>query len=314
VIGVVNGGHNDALIGLALLGGVLLAADRRPAAAGLALAAAALVKIILVLPLAFALLWLWRNQGMRAALVASYVSVGVVLGGYALAGGISVLEPLQESRLGVSRSSIWSGARRSVTIDLVESGWRGRDADPVARQRVVRWANVCVAGMTLLIVVPGLRSRTPALLVGGAALAYLLVGAYAVAWYSAWALIVLALMPRSWVTCVALAQSALLAVAYIPDPIGPVDRSLPVTPWQSLRIDIYAMWVPLAEACLIALTIALSLRSLWRMNFFRRGYVAMSAMTPKWSLAKVPVSERSQTTRADSTLPAPPSRRQPTKM
>src|SRR5205814_6609385 len=36
VVGVVNGGHNDALVGLAVLGGVLLAEDRRPVAAGAA--------------------------------------------------------------------------------------------------------------------------------------------------------------------------------------------------------------------------------------------------------------------------------------
>src|SRR5439155_9927008 len=45
----------------------------------------------------------------------------------------------------------------------------------------------------------------------------------------------------------------------------------------------------------------------------RRYGVAMSATTPKWSLANVPVTARSHTTLADSTRPAPSSRRQPTK-
>jgi hypothetical protein len=197
VIGVVNGGHNDALIGLALLGGVLLAGDRRPALAGLALGAAALVKLIIVLPLAAALLWIWRNQGMRSLLVAGYVSVGLLLGGYALAGGWSALEPLQESRSGVSRSSVWSVARHSVSADLVEEGLRRGEADPVARERVVGWANLCVAVLTLLIVFRRLRARSPAIVVGGAIVAYLLVGAYVVVWYTAWSLMVLALRTRS---------------------------------------------------------------------------------------------------------------------
>ena len=45
VIAVVNGGHNDALIGLALIGGVLLVAAKRPAWAGAVMALGVLVKI-----------------------------------------------------------------------------------------------------------------------------------------------------------------------------------------------------------------------------------------------------------------------------
>ena len=316
VLHVVNGAHNDALAGLALLIGVLLAMAQRPALAGLVLAIAALVKILLLLPLAVVLVWLWKSRGLRAALVAGYVATGVVLGGYALAGGTAAFKPLEESRQGVSRASIWNGPRRAVTTELIEDGMRGRDAGVVARERVVLWANLSVAGLALALIAPRLRAQSPALLAGGAVLAYLLAGAYVMPWYTVWALPVLALTARSWVTGLGLAQGGVLLLAYVPDPsrLGPIDPLATISPWQSLRYDIFAVWVPLAEVGLIVVVLGLSARSLWRTTASRRGYVAMSATTPKWSLANVPVSERSQATRADSTLPAPPSRRQPTRM
>ena len=152
--------------------------------------------------------------------------------------------------------------------------------------------------------------------VGGAVVAYLLAGAYVVPWYAVWALPVLALAHRSWVTAVTLMAAAVVTLAYIPDPgrTGATDPNAIVTPWESLRYDIFAMWVPLAVWVLIAAVVALSLGTLWRGATQDGMGRAMSAMRPKWSLAKVPVSERSQTTRADSTRPAPSSRRQPTKM
>src|SRR5205085_7125950 len=45
VLGVVNNAHNDALVGLPVLGAVLFVASERPVAAGLVAAAGALVKV-----------------------------------------------------------------------------------------------------------------------------------------------------------------------------------------------------------------------------------------------------------------------------
>ena len=315
VVGVVNGGHNDALVALALLGGVVLAVARRPILAGVALALGALVKVIVVLPAVALLAWLWRRWGLRTALVAGGVVVGIVGAGYLLAGGQTAIDPLRDAHDQVSRSSIWNAPRREITFNLIDDGLRGRVAGAMASDRVARWANLAVAGLALILVVPRLRAKTPTVLVGGAVLAYLLAGAYVVPWYAVWALPVLALAHRSWVTTVTLATAAVVTLAYIPDPsrTGEVDPTAVVTPWQSLRYDIFAVWVPLAVWVLIAAVVARSLPSLWRAAQDGGGR-AMSAMRPKWSLAKVPVSERSQTTRADSTRPAPFSRRQPTKM
>src|SRR5439155_18931353 len=64
IVSVVNGGHNDALVGLGVLGGVLLA-ERRPLVAGLVLGAAALIKAAALLPLAVVAVWVWRRRGWR---------------------------------------------------------------------------------------------------------------------------------------------------------------------------------------------------------------------------------------------------------
>ena len=109
-VGVVNGGHNDALVALGLLGGVLLAVARRPVLAGVALALGALVKIIVLLPVVALAAWLWRRQGLRAALVAGGVVIGIVVAGYLLAGGRTAIDPLHDAHDQVSRSSIWNAA------------------------------------------------------------------------------------------------------------------------------------------------------------------------------------------------------------
>src|SRR5438552_752658 len=64
-VGVVNGGHNDVLVGLAVLAGVLVAMDDRPAMAGLLLGTGALVKVVVVLPV---LALAWRSRLSMLAL------------------------------------------------------------------------------------------------------------------------------------------------------------------------------------------------------------------------------------------------------
>ena len=283
VVGVVNGGHNDALVALALLAGVLLAMMRRPVLAGVAVALGVSVKIFIFLPLAALLVWLWRRQGLRAALVAGGVAVGIVVGGYLLAGGRTAIEPLGEAENQVSRSSIWNAPRREITFDLVEEGMRGKVAGAIASDRVTRWANLTVAGLALILVAPRLRAKTPVLLVGGATLAYLLAGAYVVPWYAVWALPVLALAPRSWITGVTLAIAAVVSIAYVTDPSVTRDPLRVATPWQSLRYDIFAVWAPLAEWALILVVLVLSVATVWRRRGADQDPVgpAISAITPK---------------------------------
>jgi alpha-1,6-mannosyltransferase len=313
VVGVVNGGHNDALVALALLAAVLLAVARRPLFAAIALALGALVKIVVLLPIVALVAWTWRRHGVRTALVTVGMTATLIAGAYAVAGGTVALDPLRDAQHDVTRSAIWNAPRRDMTFELVEEGLRGRVAGKRASNTVVRWANITVVGLALLLVAPRLRDRTPALAVGGATLAYLLAGAYVVPWYTVWALPALALVRRSWVTALTLVAAAAITLAYVPD-ATPVHLDSVVTPWQSLRYDIFSVWVPMTIGALVVAAVLLSCRTVWRTRGQTGAGPANSATTPKWSLADVPVSERSQTTRADSTRPEPSSRRQPTKM
>jgi hypothetical protein len=282
VVGVVNGGHNDALVALALLGGVLLAMMRRPVLAGLAVGLGVSVKVVTLLPLAALLVWLWGRQGLRAALVAGGVAVGIVAGAYLLAGGRTAVEPLGKAEQNVSRSSIWNAPRREITFDLVDKGVRGGVAGATASARVTRWAHLAVAALAALLIVPRLRAKSPAVLVGAAALAYLLAGAYVVPWYAVWGLPLLALAPRSWVTGVTLAITATVSLAYVPDPTMTTPDPLRVlTPWQALRFDLFAVWAPLAAWALILVVVVLSGAAIWRRATQNGTEPAMSAMTPK---------------------------------
>ena len=116
---------------------------------------------------------------------------------------------------------------------------------------------------------------------GAATLAYLLAGAYVVPWYAVWALPLLALAPRSWVTGITLTLAAIVSLAYVPDPSMTGGRLRVLTPWQALRYDIFTMWVPLAVWALIGAVVVLSVATIWRRSDQDGAGSAMSAMTPK---------------------------------
>src|SRR5204862_3159906 len=67
IVGVVNGGHNDALVGLFVVSAAIAADRGRPVGAGLLLAAAMGIKAPAVLAAAALAVWLWRRAGPRAA-------------------------------------------------------------------------------------------------------------------------------------------------------------------------------------------------------------------------------------------------------
>ena len=109
---VINGGHNDLLVGLALLGGLVLLADGRPRLAGVVLAMGALVKLVLLLPIAALVFWSWHRRGSRVALEVGSTVGALVVGAYALAGGPAALAPLLHARAQHSRSAVWQLAVR----------------------------------------------------------------------------------------------------------------------------------------------------------------------------------------------------------
>ena len=215
LIAVVNGGHNDLLVGLTLLGGTLLLVDNRPRRAGAVLALGALVKLVLVLPIGALLLWAWHRQ--RAGAIRAAATTGAILvASYAVAGGTAALGPLLDARMHRSRSSVWQ-----VPVRWLLHPW-GIHGSGVA-SKLSSLALVVVAVVAVVIVLAAISGRlsrfaepevNAAVVAGAAALVFLARASYVLPWYSAWCLPLLALAWRSRVATVAAAQAALFALAY----------------------------------------------------------------------------------------------------
>jgi alpha-1,6-mannosyltransferase len=109
---IVNPGRNDALVGLAVLGGVLLLLRRRPLAAVAVLTVAVLVKAVALLALGALLVWTAIHLGRRVAAHAAGVAAGLLFVAYLPAGGLTALRPLASASDRLSRASVWQVARR----------------------------------------------------------------------------------------------------------------------------------------------------------------------------------------------------------
>lgn len=221
----VNGGHNDLVVGLALLAGVVNMVAERPVGAGAAFAAGALVKLVLLVPVGALVLWCWRSRSRATAVWTALVAASAIAAGYAVAGGGEALGPLLHAGKQHSRSSVWQIVTQWLAAPL--------QLPRSSQFKILGSAAVVVTFSAVVFLV--LRStrtaapnRLPPLqagaLVGGAAtLVFLLAGAYVLPWYSAWGLPLLAFVWRSRVATVALVQSALIGVAYAaPLVLGPV--------------------------------------------------------------------------------------------
>jgi hypothetical protein len=194
VVSLVNGGHNDALVGLAVLGGALLLARGHAASAGVVVALGLLVKASAafgILALAF-----WALARARHVLVpfATAAAVTTVIG-YACT-GTAAIRAVGDDATRTSRASLWSPVSY-VDPHVVGTG----------------------AAVTVLVlaVVGAYRFREvqlPWLPIGVAFAAYLFAGAYVLPWYAAWVLPALALARGSTVAAIVGVHAALLAALY----------------------------------------------------------------------------------------------------
>jgi hypothetical protein len=211
---VVNGGHNDALVGLLVLAGVLLALRERFGWAALVIGVAALVKLIALLGLAALVVWVWRRRGARPAIRASAVTGGVVAAGYAFSGGLDALTPLRDARLQISRNSIWLLGNADGRTNLFGIGARVHDLASGFLNWAATASAITVLILAAVLVAGRLRDNTPVLVVGSALVAYLLAATYVLPWYAAWVLPLLVLEWQSGLTRLMLAWSALYLIAY----------------------------------------------------------------------------------------------------
>jgi hypothetical protein len=205
---VVNAGHNDALVGLAVLAGVLLAHRDRGTLATLAFTAAALVKATAGLALLAYLAWLAYRRGPRALVRPVIVAAAVTLPMLLLAGLRNVVNPLLEARDTILPHAPWNllvpgGLRNAVGYGYEKLG---------SQAHLSTYAIVAVLGVGAIFVASRLKDVTPLFVVAGALLAYLFASVYTAPWFAAWALPVIALCWRWRVSLYAMAFFALLTI------------------------------------------------------------------------------------------------------
>ena len=202
VVNVVNGGHNDALVGLGVLAGVLAFSKRWRVGAAVVLGLAALIKLIALLPVAALVIWVWRREGWRPALTLLAVAGGVVAAGYLLVGGPSALGPLQDASRLVNHWSLWSPLGHATPPSATGQGpLGGLLVSPEPKQwlsGLARYAGtLAVLAVGLFVVVAGSSDSRPSAGAGAAVLAFVLVTPYIQPWYLAAMLPLLALQWRS---------------------------------------------------------------------------------------------------------------------
>jgi alpha-1,6-mannosyltransferase len=184
-VSVVNGGHNDALVGLGVLGAVLLAERRHPVRAAAVLALAALVKITALLALPALALWIGVRYGPRLGAKVAAIGIACVGAGYAVAGWAAVRALDANHRL-MSRASVWQLAR---------AAGRDRRLDATLGLSRVTWTSGAVLLAPLLVGILAVAVAWPrrgdaelASPVALALCAYFVAAVYVLPWYLMWAL------------------------------------------------------------------------------------------------------------------------------
>jgi hypothetical protein len=280
VVVTVNNAHNDAFVGLAVLGAVVLA-RRRPAMAGLVLGVAALIKIAAVLPAGVLALWLFRHQARRAAYVLGGVAAAVTAAGYAAAGPASVTV-LSTARDRMNRGAIWYPVREFV-VHLQTGSHATSKALQAARDttgpRLSTLSTVAVIALAVLIVVRA--KREPAVVVAAAVLAYAVLGAYIFPWYLVWGVPVLALAWRSRMAWLAIALAGALELGFVPDErrIGLNKAPAVHTLLQRAQLDFRIYVVPLISLAAVVALVVWSARGAGRVEL-ERGATETGSDTP----------------------------------
>jgi hypothetical protein len=206
---VVNAGHNDAWVGLLLLGAVLASTRRRWAWTGVLVALAAMIKVTALLALVALAVWALRRAGPRAA--AKLVGWATFVCGAAVfaAGGSDVIRAMQWNSWRMTSGNLWGQARN----------WLFHQVGGAQHADQVRLATVAVLvtiGLAGYLVTRHRRASHPALLVGLTVVAYALGSAYVWPWYVTWGLIPLALCPRAPTTRLLIVVGALLELGAVP--------------------------------------------------------------------------------------------------
>lgn len=105
---LVNGGRNDALIGLGVLAAILLVERNRAVAAGVTTGVITAMKATAVLGGVGLAIWTWRRRSRRLAVVLAAAILATVGAAYAAAGGPVALGALRHAAGQISSGSLWA--------------------------------------------------------------------------------------------------------------------------------------------------------------------------------------------------------------
>jgi alpha-1,6-mannosyltransferase len=212
VISLVNGGHNDALVGLAILVAALLTTTRRLVLAGIALGVGALIKVTALLALPALLAWVAWRLGRRAAVRFVVALGGVFLLGYA-AIAPQALHALSGNRLLMSRASPWQIPRTLLGIGTRHPFGGATNATLIGLLTASGLGVVCV--VVCATTWWRRHDSEPALSIVLALTAFLVLGAYVLPWYVGWMLPVACISLDRRSRRLAVLMSTFLTAVYI---------------------------------------------------------------------------------------------------
>jgi hypothetical protein len=221
IASTVNGGHNDAFAGLAILGAVLLAHERKFAWSGWVLAIGTLVKLTAGLALVPLVAWTWARHGWRAAspLMAPLFLFAVPLT-FLIPGSWHSITGADAGI--VTRASPWNLA---LLLRHWATAFFGRHGFASFLTTV---ALLCVVTLAVLAALHVWRARAALDRdVATATSGWLFAGAYTLPWYACWSLPVAALEPTAPVTALIVAEAGFLAAANV-IPRGAVHADTPL--------------------------------------------------------------------------------------
>lgn len=206
VSSVVNGGHNDAFIGLGVLLAVLCARRERYVRAGCWITGALLVKATAGLALLPLLMWCWARGGRRAT--AQILAAPLLVAAPVMLLTPGMMHSLHTAKTRViTRTSIWNYPLRLLP-HVFSPGQHARV------EHLVSLALAVVVALVVLITWIARHDRDPAPGIVAATAAWLIFSAYVLPWYTVWALPVAALTVRNRMTWLVTIQGVAITAAF----------------------------------------------------------------------------------------------------
>jgi 4-amino-4-deoxy-L-arabinose transferase-like glycosyltransferase len=248
IVTVINGGHNDALVGLAVLGAVLLAEERKPMAAGVVLGLGVLIKVTALLALPALVAWTLYRFGRRiAGRLAGFAFASVMLG-YAIVGPVA-FTALDSNHTLMSWASPWQTVSALIGLDgghsfvgLPRNVW------------LAAFGLGSIAIVGLLAIVVAWRRRSDSELggvVAWAMTAYLVASIYILPWYAMWMLPAACLVRRRGTLLYVASLGGFLTAVYVVN-----NRALQ----GAVEVSWWWTGVYIGPLCLLAAFLAFALR------------------------------------------------------